>query len=214
MAITVLASWNARKKSTLDRRASPEGYTISSVMRILAISGSLRSSSSSTSIVHAAALVAPSGVTVTVYDTLDKLPHFNPDLDREGDVPPPAVAELRRLVGQSDALLISTPEYAHGIPGTLKNALDWLVSSLEFPGIAVSVINPSAHSFHGHESLIEVLRTMSAQFPDGASARIALPSRSMTAEEAAADPGIAQALRDVIDALVSHGTRDRAAFEL
>jgi NAD(P)H-dependent FMN reductase len=63
-------------------------------MRILAISGSLRSSSSSTSIVHAAALVAPAGVTVSVYEGLDKLPHFNPDLDREGDFPPPA--ESRR----------------------------------------------------------------------------------------------------------------------
>jgi chromate reductase len=183
-------------------------------MRILAISGSLRSSSSSTSIVHAASLVAPAGVTVTVYDGLDKLPHFNPDLDGEGDAPPPPVAELRRLVGESDALLISTPEYAHGIPGTLKNALDWLVSSLEFPGIAVSVINPSAHSFHGNESLTEILRTMSAQFPDGASARIALPSRSMTADEVAANAELAQALKDVIAALLAHGPRERAAFEL
>jgi NAD(P)H-dependent FMN reductase len=183
-------------------------------MRILAISGSLRSSSSSTSIVHAATLVAPEGVTITVYDGLDKLPHFNPDLDNEGDVPPPAVAELRRLVGESDALLISTPEYAHGIPGTLKNALDWLVSSLEFPGIAVSVINPSAHSFHGNESLTEVIRTMSAKFPDGASARIALPDRSMTAEQVAANADLSRALMVIIASLAAHGTRDRAAFDL
>ncbi len=182
-------------------------------MRILAISGSLRSSSSSTSIVNAAALVAPAGVTVTVYEGLDKLPHFNPDLDREGDVPPQPVAELRRLVGESDALLISSPEYAHGIPGTLKNALDWLVSSLEFPGIAVSVINPSAHSFHGNESLTEVLRTMSAQFPDDASARVVLPRRSMSEDDIAADPVLAGRIRGIIAALVAHGPRDHSADE-
>jgi chromate reductase len=178
-------------------------------MRILAISGSLRSSSSSTSIVRAATLVAPVGVTVTVYEGLNNLPHFNPDLDGEGDVPPPAVAELRRLVGESDALFISTPEYAHGIPGTLKNALDWLVSSLEFPGIAVSVINPSAHSFHANESLTEVLRTMSAHFPDGASARIALPRRSMTEIDVAADPHLADEITKVLSALLAHGRRSR-----
>lgn len=178
-------------------------------MRILAVSGSLRSASSSTSIVRAAALLAPAGVTVTLYDGLDELPHFNPDLDDEGDVPPPTVAELRRLVGESDALLISTPEYAHGIPGSLKNALDWLVSSLEFPGIAVAVINPSAHSYHANESLIEVLRTMSAQLPAGASTRIALPRRSMSENEVAGDAALAREISKVLLALVDHGTRGR-----
>ena len=183
-------------------------------MRILAISGSLRSLSSSTSIVRAAALLAPAGVHITIYEGLAELPHFNPDLDREGDVPQPAVAELRRLIGESDALLISTPEYAHGIPGTLKNALDWLVSSLEFPGIAVSIINPSAYSFHANESLTEVVRTMSAQLPTGASARIALPRRSMNETEVVADPALANAIRGILAALIAHGPRDNPAFTL
>jgi Predicted flavoprotein len=102
-------------------------------MRILAISGSLRAKSSSTSLVEAARLLAPPGVTVTVYDGLGSLPHFNPDLDAEGSVPPAEVGQLRTQIGEADALIISTPEYAHGVPGSLKNALDWLVSSFEFP---------------------------------------------------------------------------------
>ena len=183
-------------------------------MRILAISGSLRSSSSSTSIVRAASLLAPEGVVVAVYEGLGGLPHFNPDLDGDGDVPPPAVAELRRLVGESDALIISTPEYAHGIPGALKNALDWLVSSLEFPGIAVSIINPSAYSFHANESLTEVIRTMSAQLPAGASARIALPRRSMSENEITADSTLAESIKKVLDALIAHGPRDNPVFRL
>src|SRR6476660_8732081 len=183
-------------------------------MRILGISGSLRSSSSSTSIVRAAALLAPAGVAVTVYEGLGELPHFNPDLDQEGDVAPPAVAELRRLIGESDALIISTPEYAHGIPGALKNALDWLVSSLEFPGIAVSIINPSASSFHANESLTEVIRTMSAQLPPGASGRIAPPRRSMSETEVTADPALANAIREILAALIAHGPRGNPSFQL
>src|SRR5271165_5402171 len=93
-------------------------------MRILAISGSLRSTSSNTAVLRAARTVAPSGVDIIIYEGLGALPHFNPDLD--GNKPPQSVLELRYEVGLADALLISSPEYAHGVPGCLKNALDWL----------------------------------------------------------------------------------------
>jgi Predicted flavoprotein len=176
-------------------------------MRILAISGSLRAKSSSTSLIEAASLVAPNGVTVTVYNGLGTLPHFNPDLDGEGAVPPPEVAELRRQVGEADALIISTPEYAHGVPGSLKNALDWLVSSFEFPGISVALINPSHSSFHANESLAEILRTMSARFPPGASVRIPVPVRSMDAAALAANSAVRSALEGVIQAIVRTGPR-------
>ncbi len=176
-------------------------------MIILAISGSLRGASSSTAIVHAAALVAPPGVTVSIYTGLDTLPHFNPDLDREGDVAPPSVADLRRRVGDADALLISTPEYAHGVPGSLKNALDWLVSSSEFPGIPVALVNPSSQSFHAHDSLAETLRTMSAELPTEMSVRIPVLDRSMDAVRIATDPVMSVALRDVVVALAGRGPR-------
>lgn len=157
---------------------------------------------------HAAALVAPSGVTVSVWDGLDTLPHFNPDLDREGDVAPLPVAELRRRIGEADALIISTPEYAHGVPGSLKNALDWLVSCSEFPGIPIALVNPSPESFHAHESLAETLRTMSADLPPEMSVRIPVLDRSMNAAKFAADPEMSAALRVVLAALTARGTRD------
>ncbi len=98
-------------------------------MRLLAISGSLRATSSNAALVRAAARLAPDGVTIEIYDGLATLPHFSPDLDAE---PPPApVAALRAAVGRNDGLVIATPEYAHGMPGSLKNALDWLVSATE-----------------------------------------------------------------------------------
>ena len=93
-------------------------------MRFLAISGSLRLASSNTALLRAAALVAPEGVEIILYRGLGDLPHFNPDLEA---AEPPSVTEFREQVRISDGLLISSPEYAHGVPGVLKNALDWLV---------------------------------------------------------------------------------------
>jgi chromate reductase, NAD(P)H dehydrogenase (quinone) len=176
-------------------------------MKILAISGSLRAKSSSTSLLEAARLVAPPGVSMTLYDGLELLPHFNPDLDAEGSVPPPEVGQLRRQIGEADALIISTPEYAHGVPGSLKNALDWLVSSVEFPGIPVALINPSHESFHANESLIEILKTMSARLPAEATVRIPVTVRGMDSAAIAADPELATALESVIAALAAAGPR-------
>jgi chromate reductase len=100
-------------------------------MRILAISGSLRAASSNTAVLQAAAFLAPAGVEIVLYTGLGDLPHFNPDLDT--DDPPEVVRALRHEIGQCDGLLICSPEYAHGVAGAMKNALDWLVSSVEFP---------------------------------------------------------------------------------
>src|SRR5215510_1063207 len=110
-------------------------------MQILAISGSLRADSSNAALLRAAAACAPDGMEFRFYDRqLGGLPHFNPDLDGEGAVAPPAVAELRALLGAADGVLICTPEYAHGIPGALKNALDWIVSSGELERKPVALI--------------------------------------------------------------------------
>ena len=130
-------------------------------MKLLAISGSLRRASSSSTLLRAIARLAPDDVTVEIYDGLGGLPHFNPDLDGEGDIAPPAVADLRDRIDEADGLLICSPEYAHGAPGTLKNALDWLVSSPVIIGKPVALVNPSARSTYAHASLLETLTVMS-----------------------------------------------------
>ncbi|GAC1391740.1 MAG: hypothetical protein NVS4B11_21460 [Ktedonobacteraceae bacterium] len=90
-------------------------------MRILAISGSLRADSTNTTLVRATAALAPKNMEILMYDGLADLPHFTPDLD--GDDPPAPVSSLRKLLQATDGVLICTPEYAFGVPGTLKNAL-------------------------------------------------------------------------------------------
>ncbi|HKH71172.1 MAG TPA: NADPH-dependent FMN reductase, partial [Vicinamibacterales bacterium] len=98
-------------------------------VRVLAISGSLRRASSNGALVGAVAQLASGGVEVSIYRELASLPPFNPDLEEE--TAPEAVARFRAALQACDAVLISSPEYAHGVPGVLKNALDWVVASGE-----------------------------------------------------------------------------------
>jgi NAD(P)H-dependent FMN reductase len=155
-------------------------------MRFLAISGSLRAGSSNTRIVEALALLAPPGVEVAIYRGLNDLPHFNPDL--EGDAPPAAVAELRRQIGLADGLIICSPEYAHGVVGVMKNALDWLVPSVEFPEKPVALINAAPRAVHAPAHIRETLSVMTARVVEAASVDAPLDGRRLTAAEIAADP--------------------------
>lgn len=170
---------------------------------ILAISGSLRARSSNTEVLRAAAALAPAGVTVTLFGGLAELPPFNPDLDEEGAVPPPSVAAFRRQVAAADAVLICSPEYAHGVPGSLKNALDWLVSGSEIPHKPVGVLNASSRSTYAHASLTETLRTMSTVVVPEASITVQLDRRRLDAPAIVATPELADPLRSAVSALIA-----------
>src|SRR3954470_24143764 len=99
---------------------SPKG-----VLSILGISGSLRTGSSNTALLRAARVMLPEAVEFTLFDGLGEIPAFNPDIADEAT--PASVVALRKQVIAADGVLFSSPEYAHGVPGSLKNALDWLV---------------------------------------------------------------------------------------
>ena len=165
----------------------------------LTISGSLRAASSNTAALEALALLAPATVTVRRYDELDQLPAFNPDL--EGGDPPDSVARLRALIGQADAIVISSPEYARGIAGALKNMLDWLVGAVEFPNKPVALITTSQRAEYAPEQLRLVLTTMSARVVESASIMLPLLGRPLTAAEIAADGELCGQLRAAIEAL-------------
>jgi NAD(P)H-dependent FMN reductase len=167
---------------------------------VLAISGSLRAGSSNTAVLEAMRLVAPAGIAVTLYDGLAALPAFNPDLEEADDLPREA-RELRGRVAESDAIVVCSPEYAHGLPGSLKNLLDWLVGSVDFPGKPVALVAASGRSVHAQAQLAEVLRTMSARLVPADAVVVPLPGRSTDAATIAADPRLADLLRDVLDGL-------------
>ena len=89
-------------------------------IKILALSGSLRAASINSMLLRAAAKLAPAGIEVSVFQGLGELPLFNPDLEAH---PPPTVTPFFQAVAEADALLIASPEYAHGVSRTIKNAL-------------------------------------------------------------------------------------------
>lgn len=130
-------------------------------LKILGISGSIRGDSSNTAVLKAISLLKEDAA-VTLYEAIDHLPFFNPDLDAEGRRPPHQVEELRSLIAVNGAVLISSPEYAHGVPGVLKNALDWLVSSPAFYQKPVGIVNISPRSTFVHESLSETANHVGA----------------------------------------------------
>jgi NAD(P)H-dependent FMN reductase len=168
------------------------------VIRLLAISGSLRAVSTNTTLLKAAAALAPPGMTIELWDGLGGLPHFNPDLDV--DPLPPPVAAWRARVAEVDGLLISSPEYARGVPGSLKNALDWLVSGPEHPGKPVAFFHASERGVASQAALRLILETMGTRIIDDATITVPLLGKQTDAVDVAADPAIAAKIRGALAA--------------
>src|SRR6478609_7185433 len=141
-------------------------------MKIIAISGSLRADSSNTAVLRAAARLAPPGVEIVLFEGIADLPFFNPDHD--GDQVPSAVA------------------------GVLKNALDWLVASFEFPSKPVGLINTSPRATHALAALTLTLETMSARLVRDACITLPLLGTANDEESIAANSELANPLRQAI----------------
>lgn len=129
---------------------------------ILAISGSTRADSSNAQLLRIMAALAGDRWSVTYYDQLDQLPHFNPNLDH-GNVPEP-VSALRQQIEAADGIIICTPEYVFSLPGSLKNLLEWLVSTTLLTDKPTALITASASGEKAHEALQLVVGTLQARF--------------------------------------------------
>jgi len=168
----------------------------SPTVRLLAISGSLRAESVNTAALEALARLSPASVQVTLFVGLADIPAFNPDLD--GETVPSPVERWRKHIQSADGLVICTPEYAHGVPGALKNALDWLVSFPPFAGKRVVLLNARPRATHAIASLRETLSVMSAQLlPD---ATLPLDGNRYDAEKLLAMPEVPAEIQRVLAA--------------
>lgn len=127
--------------------------------KILAVSGSTRQTSTNLNLLHIIALLYKNEIELTIFESIATLPQFNPD---DTDAVIPEVTRLREHIRHADAVLICTPEYAHGVPGALKNAIDWTVSSNEFSYKPTALITASTDGRFGHAALLETLRTIEA----------------------------------------------------
>jgi chromate reductase len=170
-------------------------------MKIVMISGSLRAASSNTALVRALISVAPAGVEASLYDGLGDLLHFSPEL-----TPTEAVLHFRAEVASADGVLICTPEYAYGIPGSLKNALDWLVFSGELWRKPVAVLSASPSALGGekaHAALSLTLSALEAQIVAGASQRIPFITAKLNAAKEVSDTATLAALGASLAALIA-----------
>ena len=159
--------------------------------KILAISGSLRASSYNTAALTALAAIAPTNVNVTLFAGLGDLPLFNPDLEACTIRP---VEVLRCALADADGLIIASPEYAHGVSGVLKNALDWLVAGEEFVHMPVALINTSPRASHAQAALREIITTMSGRIIEEACVSVPLLGSDLDAAAIVNSSRIAQPL--------------------
>jgi NAD(P)H-dependent FMN reductase len=174
-------------------------------VKILAVSGSLRAASTNTTLLKAAVALSPEEITLSLYDGLSDLPHFNPDLD--GDPPHAAVAEFRHQLQQSAGVIFSSPEYAHGVPGVLKNALDWLVASGELYQKPVALFSASPRAEYAQASLIETLTVMSATVVAEASIVVPLLGKDRNYSEIVQDANFSHLIRSALTAFARATTQ-------
>ncbi|MDQ6478232.1 NAD(P)H-dependent oxidoreductase [Dyadobacter sp. LHD-138] len=127
-------------------------------IKILAISGSLRSNAANTNILKNIGKITGEGIDFEIFEGLEKFPHFNPGFDEDNV----HVADFRQKIQNADGVIICTPEYAFGVPGVLKNALDWIVSTGELNDKPVAAISASPLNGGGDKALASLLLTLTA----------------------------------------------------
>lgn len=159
--------------------------------KILAISGSTRKNSSNFRLLKKIAALSTEIFEVTIFEKLDQLPHFNPDLEA-----PAEIIELRNQVEAADGVIICTPEYVFSLPGSLKNAIEWCVSTTVFSNKSVGLITASASGEKGHESLQLIMSTLEATFDQETTLLIRGIKGKIDAEGEITDPETFQKIRD------------------
>lgn len=169
-------------------------------MKILALCGSLRKHSRSLALLQATASIANKGDEFSIFEGLGELPLFNPDHEHSAPAP---IHALWRAVSWSDALIVASPEYAHGVTGTIKNALDWLVGYVPFSGKPVAVFNPSHRAEHADAALRETLKTMDARLIPGACLRIPATGCDLSAQEMASSAAFSASILAALSAIRS-----------
>ena len=133
-------------------------------IKILAITGSTRKNSSNFKILKYISDNVKTEFEVEIFEDLAEIPHFNPDLDNEN--PPENVVSFRNKIIQADGIIICSPEYVFSLPGSLKNALEWCVSTTIFSNKNTGLITASASGEKGHEQLLLIMKTLEAKFLD------------------------------------------------
>ncbi|RYY16886.1 MAG: NAD(P)H-dependent oxidoreductase [Chitinophagaceae bacterium] len=165
---------------------------------ILIVPGSLRSNSSSHKLIPVISKYFPRNFTYQVFDGTGELPHFN-----DADEPSDEVVNWRKTIAGSVAVVFITPEYAYGVPGTLKNALDWIVSSGDLVNKPTVLITAATGGEHAHQSLLAILGALTAKPAPGCELLISFIRSKLDDKGNITDPQLEVRLADVVDSLIS-----------
>jgi NAD(P)H-dependent FMN reductase len=167
-------------------------------IKILAISGSLRTNSSNTMLVKAISHLLPDSVDCSIYNGLGNLPLFD-----DNDITPNAVEDFREQILSADGVIICSPEYAFGISGALKNALEWTVSSGDFLEKPVAIITAALSGEKAHASLLQIFDALAAKIVDGGTLIIPFIRTKLSVEAEITDEPTLQEVKSVLNALIS-----------
>lgn len=168
--------------------------------KIIAISGSTRKSSTNLHLINAIIALYKNQLDIHIFSGIADLPHFNPDLDNEE--PPKEIIAFRAQLREADGILICTPEYAMGVPGTLKNAIDWTVSSMEFSRKPTALITAGLSGIKAHNALMETLNIIEADIPKSSQLIISF-AKTKVKEDGIADLTVLQQVKDVMTSLLA-----------
>ena len=168
---------------------------------ILAISGSTRKQSSNLNLIKAIEKLYANELSIKIYDGLLNLPQFNPDDDTENS--PVQVTDLRVQIKEANGILICTPEYAMGVPGSLKNLLDWTVSSSDFSNKPVVAITASSSGQKAHLSLLATLQVIEALINERTQLLISFIKTKVNDRQQITDENTLKDVRSTMDAFIA-----------
>lgn len=166
--------------------------------KVIALCGSLSSRSVNLQVIEDIRRMAKGKFNVAIYNDLGQLPHFNPDIDN--DEPPKRVRRFRKKLREADGVLVCTPEYAMGVPGALKNAFDWLVSSMELTNKPTALVTASTSGEKAHASLLGTLKVIEADVADDTALLISFIKAKMDVEGMIKDGDTREKLELLINA--------------
>lgn len=167
-------------------------------IKILGISGSLRSNSSASAVLNVVAGLVPEYVEFRIYNGLADIPAFN-----DSNEIPEIVEAFINLLSESDGVFFVIPEYAFGVPGALKNALDWTVSSsTAFPGKPVALITAATGGDKAHAAFLLTLKAISAKILGGATLLLSFIRSKLNEKNEIKDPATLGQVRTVINSLI------------
>lgn len=168
--------------------------------KVVAISGSTRQNSINHSLIMAIADLSTTSLDITIFDGIANLPHYNPDKDNETVAK--EVADFRKQLNNADGVIICTPEYAHGVPGSLKNAIDWTVSSSSFPQKPTMLITASTGGNYAHRALMETLKAIEAKNIDNLQMVIPFVKTKISMDHKITDDNTLAEVRTLIAAFI------------